>query len=95
VRVHGHLSYQNTEGAIRLSLQICQQRLGLLQVGGVKALGEPAVDRREDLARFVALALLPPQPAQARRRPELLGFNLTFPLWCFNRISCWLQRNTP
>ena len=27
-----------------LSPQLCQQRLGLLQVGRVKALGEPAVD---------------------------------------------------
>jgi hypothetical protein len=28
-----------------LSLQFFQQRFGLLEVGGVKALGEPSVDR--------------------------------------------------
>ena len=32
-----------------LSPQLIEQRLGLLQIGGVKALGEPAVDRRQEL----------------------------------------------
>jgi hypothetical protein len=27
--------------------QLCEQYLGLLQVGGVKPLGEPLIDRRE------------------------------------------------
>src|SRR5215831_6251600 len=40
----------------------CQQRLGVLQVGGVKALREPAIDRREQFVGFSALALLLPQP---------------------------------
>ena len=41
--------------------QRLQQRLGLLQVGGVKPLGEPAVDRCQQLVRFGPLALLLPQ----------------------------------
>ena len=38
--------------------QLVEQRLGVLQVGGVEALGEPVVDFGEHRARFVALALL-------------------------------------
>ena len=48
-----------------LSREHCEQCLGFLEVGGVKALGEPAVDRREQSVRFHALALLLPQPPQA------------------------------
>jgi hypothetical protein len=51
-----------------ISSPFVKQRLRLLEVGGVKALGEPAVDRGEELARFAALALLLPQAAQADRR---------------------------
>jgi hypothetical protein len=46
-----------------------QQRLGLLQVGGVKALSEPAVGRRQQLAGRSALALTLPQASQARGGP--------------------------
>ena len=53
----------------RLSLQLLQQCLGLLQVGGVKALGEPAVDRRQQLAGFGPLALLLPQASSGSWRP--------------------------
>src|SRR5262249_56798992 len=42
-----------------------QQRLGLLQVSGVEALGEPAVNRRERLARLILLALMLPKPSKA------------------------------
>ena len=48
-----------------LSPQLLQQRLGVLQVGRIKALGEPAVDRCQQLTGCGALALLLPQPAQA------------------------------
>jgi hypothetical protein len=43
--------------------------LASLEVSGLKALGEPAIDRRQDLTGFVALALLLPQVRQAHRRP--------------------------
>src|SRR5437764_1213277 len=48
-----------------LILQFVEQRLGLLEVGRVKALGEPTVDRREELVSLSALALLPPQTSKA------------------------------
>ena len=59
-----------------LSPKFLQQRLGLLEVGGIKALGEPAVDRREQGVRCHALALLLPQPPQAHGCPQLPGLGL-------------------
>ncbi len=53
-----------------------QQRLRLLQVSGVKALGEPTVDRRQQLAGLVPLALALPQPTQTHRGPKLPGLGL-------------------
>src|SRR5215469_12863786 len=49
----------------RLNRQLIEQRLGLLEVGGVKALGEPVVDFAEHRARFVALALRCQQAREA------------------------------
>ena len=40
-----------------LRAQLLEQRLGVLQIGGVEAFGEPAVDLGEHRARFVAEAL--------------------------------------
>jgi hypothetical protein len=56
-------SHNRTWGSVSVlpgSCQLVQQRLGVLQVGGVEALGEPAVDRGEQVARLVALALVTP-----------------------------------
>src|SRR5262245_34825444 len=50
--------------------EVLKYRLGLLQVGRVKALGEPAVDRGEQLTGLGALALLLPQARQAHRRAQ-------------------------
>jgi len=50
---------------------LIEHRLRIFQVGGVEALGEPAVDRGEQIARFHPSALLAPQPAEARRRAQL------------------------
>src|SRR5688572_14778393 len=50
---------------VRLPSQFLQQRLGVLQVGGIKALGEPAVDRCKQLPSLGLLALLLPQATQA------------------------------
>jgi len=57
----------------RLPSQLFQQRLRLLEVGGVKALGEPAVDRREELVSLIALALVLPRATQAQGGAQLLG----------------------
>ena len=51
-----------------LPSQLLEQRLGLLEVGGVKALGEPAVDRRQQRMGFV-----PACPAAARGELRLMA----------------------
>src|SRR6516165_1665504 len=56
--------------------QRLQQRLGLLQVGGVKTLGEPAVDWGEQVIGFLAFALLLPESSQTGRGAECEGFRL-------------------
>src|SRR5262249_44285574 len=56
--------------------QRVQQRLCLLQVDGVKALGEPAVDRGEQVIGYRTLPLLLPEAGQTHRRPQLPGFGL-------------------
>jgi hypothetical protein len=45
------------------SRQLIEQGLRLFQIGGVEALGKPAVDRRQQLARRG-----PPAPAELLRR---------------------------
>jgi hypothetical protein len=47
-----------------------------LEIHGVKAFGEPAIDRRQQLTGSVAFALPLSQTAQAQRRPQLPGFRL-------------------
>src|SRR6266571_7950261 len=56
--------------AARRSPQRLQQCLGLLEVSGVKTLGEPAVDLRQHLPGSVALALALPQATQAHGRSQ-------------------------
>ena len=45
----------------RVIPEFLQQRLRLLEIGRVKALGEPAIDRRQQLAGLGVLALLLPE----------------------------------
>ena len=47
------------------SRQLVEQLLRFFQVGGVKALGEPAVEGREQVARLAPPALLAPEPGEA------------------------------
>src|SRR5215217_3723251 len=56
--------------------ELFQQCLRLLEIGGVKALGEPAIDRREEFVGFGTPALLLPQPRQAHGGAELQGLGL-------------------
>jgi hypothetical protein len=58
-------------GRRTLSTQLVEQRLGILQIGGVEALGEPVVDLGEHPARFVASALLLPQSREADGSAQL------------------------
>src|SRR5262245_28977419 len=56
--------------------QRVQQCLRLLQVSGVKALREPAVNWCKEVIGFLALALLLPQAREAHGGPQLQGFGL-------------------
>src|ERR671918_692275 len=53
------------------SCQRVEQRLGVLKVRRVEALGEPAVDRREEVVGLVPPALVSPQAGQAGRCTQL------------------------
>ena len=50
-----------------------EQRFGLLEISGVKTLGEPAVERHQQVLGFLALVLLLPQPTQTQHRPQFPG----------------------
>ena len=45
--------------------QRLQQRLGILQVSRIKALGEPVVDWCQEVMGFLAFALLLPEASEA------------------------------
>src|SRR6516162_624920 len=70
---NGH-PHQTADRPAAGSRQLVEQRLGFFQVGGVEALGEPPIDRGEQLARLAPPALLVPEPGEAGRGaqfPEL------------------------
>src|SRR5215831_14410227 len=58
------------------SRQLIEQPLRFFQIGGVEALGEPAVDGRKKFARLGPPALLAPPPGEARRGPQFIGLCL-------------------
>src|SRR6516165_5273219 len=58
---------------------LIQECLGFPQISCIDALGEPTVDRCEQLARLRPPSLLSPQPCQARRSSQLIGFCLLLP----------------
>ena len=49
---------------ISSSRQLIEQRLRLLQVGGVESFGKPAIDWGDEVAGFGAPTLLASQPAE-------------------------------
>jgi hypothetical protein len=53
--------------AERQSRELFQQRPGLLEINRVTSLGEPALDRRQQLADSLTLALVPPESIRADR----------------------------
>ena len=57
-------------------VQLIEQRAGLLRIERVETLGEPAVDRRQQFARLLHLALVAPEPRHAHRRAQFPGFCL-------------------
>ena len=60
----------------RRSQQLVEQGFGLLQIGSVKPIGEPAVNLRQQLAGRGALPLILPQPREAQRGAELQHLGL-------------------
>jgi hypothetical protein len=64
---------------MRRSGQFDEQRLGVLQVSGVEALGEPTIYGGEQIAGLAPLALLGPQPGETGRRAQLPRFRALRP----------------
>jgi hypothetical protein len=56
--------------------QLLQQRLCLFQIERVEAFGKPAVNRSEQFARLLHLALVAPEACEAHGGAEFLGFGL-------------------
>ena len=56
--------------------QLIEHCPGLLKIGGVEALGEPAIDLCQEFPGVRTLALLQPEPTQAPRSPQFQGFRL-------------------
>ena len=53
--------------------QLGEQFPGIPEIGGVEALGEPAVDGREHVARLAPPTLVAPQPGEARRGAQFVA----------------------
>src|ERR1700730_18197617 len=53
-----------------------EQRLGLLQVEGAEAFCHPAIDRSEEIAGLIALALIAPEPRHAHGCAQFPGLRL-------------------
>src|SRR5262245_1958196 len=66
-----HAPFLNAPAMFYTLCQLLQECPGLLEVGSVKALGEPAICFGQHLAGFGALALLLPQTTQAHGCTQL------------------------
>src|SRR5215472_66101 len=64
----------NVRPATFLRRKLVEQRPGLLQNGRIEALRKPAVDRGEEIAGCIALALLAPEPGETDRGAQLPEF---------------------
>jgi hypothetical protein len=56
--------------------QLLQQRLRLLQIARVEPLSEPPVNRSQQFARLLHLALVAPEACKAHGGAEFPGFGL-------------------
>ena len=80
--------------------QFVEQRLGVLQIRGVEALGEPVVDVREYRACFGATAAVAKQSRETDRRAQLPSLGL-YVLCERNRLAevglgqCGLAKSEP
>ena len=55
-------------------VQLRQQRFRRLQVGGIKALSEPVVDREQRIVCILPFSLFGIQPCQRNRGAQFIGF---------------------
>jgi len=67
-----------------LLVQFVEQRLCVLEIGGVETFGEPAVDFGEHRARLITPALFREQPSKARRSTQF-RYSGTLPPGDFDR----------
>src|ERR1700720_793522 len=61
------------------SAEFVEQRLCIFEVGGVEAFGEPAVDRREEVAGFGAPTLVSAEPGEAHGGAQFPELGLLHP----------------
>ena len=56
--------------------QLLQQRLGILEISGIKPLGKPVVHRCQQIVGVLTLVLALPQAGQAGGSAEFPGFGV-------------------
>ena len=62
--------------------QLVEQRLRLLQIARVEAFREPAINRSQQFARLLHLALVAPEAGEAHGGAEFPGFGLLLACDC-------------
>ena len=74
-------------------MEFIEQSLGLFQIEGVEALGEPAIDRSEKIAGRIPLALIAPEPraSQLDRRSYSDQASMRVVVWSRHRLRCVTQ----
>ena len=67
--------------------QLLQQRLYLLQIARVEALSEPPVNRSQQFARLLHLALVTPEASEAHGGAQFPGFGLLLAGHCESTLE--------
>jgi hypothetical protein len=88
-------SVRKRPSPLLLRRQLLQQRLRLLEVTRIEPFGKPAVDRSEQFASLLRLALGAPEPSHAHRGAEFPGFSLLLARDCkrqpdFKSFARWI-----
>ena len=76
---HGADQFSSCQSSGGLRRQLLEQRLRLLQIVRVEPFGEPAVDRSEQFAGLLRLALVTPEARHAHRGAEFPGLCFLLP----------------
>ena len=75
------------------SCQLFEQGFGFLKISRVKALGEPAIERRQQLIGGGPLTLLLPQPTQTHRGAQFQRFRLLAVSYSESLVKTHLSRS--